>query len=1178
MNPVLTTDERDLPEATCYNAMTDVPRGILRVTKGVLNGREVRVLLDGGADSIFFAKGLVSPQCYTGGTLRTRVATQTIDKCPVARVNFSCPYFPGGETLAVELDGLDYDVLLGRVRGTSNFEEPPPRDLQPTVHPESQVPEDTNTQETPETEINNTEAMSPASSDGTSHCMATTRAQSRREETALEEESIQGSTTDERSLEANPPSIPNAMEFGAAQRECPSLKKLRQQASSRAEHYERGGAMSRIIERGGIYYRIHLHHGIRHEQLLVPLQYRAEVLNLAHENPLSGHFGVEKTKERVLREFYWPQVEQDVVKRYRECTTCCRMSPKRHAKVPMGTPALATEPFSAVSIDLVGPLSPTSSEGHRYILTMVDQATRYPDAVPLRHIDSQSVADALCQMFSYTGYPQQLTSDNGTQFTSGMFEAFLRSIGTVHLKTPVYHAQSNGLVERFNGTLKTVLKKLTSEKPRDWHKHLPALLFAFRDAQHSSTGFSPFELIYGHRVRGPLAFLRACWSSSEVITKEDVDNHQYVTDMKERLKQTCALARQNLNQAQVKYKTQFDKRTKIRSFKAGTKVLVFLPTSSHKLLMKWKGPFKILSRLGSFLYKLDVPGNNKMYHINLLKEYTPTSDDDASPDIPTTPDEREATTEEITEEDQDVDDPEELQDGQGSSHTYDGISPVYAAVAIATESSDDYNLDDKDPTIPRKTVETYEDCVLGPDLSDSKRKDLLDLLEMHQNTLSSVPGLTATVEHRLKIMDNDTFQLQHSYPVPLALDDVLRQELNKWMELDIIEKSDSPYCSPLLAVRKPDGTHRFCLDCRILNSQTVHDQEPISDPHQIFSSIAKARWFTKVDLTSGYWQVPLNPESRPYTAFRTRHGLYQFKVMPFGLVNAPATFSRLMRKVTEDLQDTYCYLDDVLIASSDWESHLQRIDDLFNALKNHGLHAKPSKCELGCQKLTYLGHIVGEGYTQPLHDRIEAIAATEAPKNKKQLRSFLGSVGYYQRFIRNYSHLIKPLTDFLKQQRPDIIQWTDVTYEAFDALRKVLIDKPVLQLPDINCPFILQTDASNIGLGAVLLQPCKHDPRILAPVAYASRLLQNAEINYSVIEREGLAVYWALQKFFIYLYGRHFTLRTDHKPLLYLGQADKLNPRLKRWATYIGLYRFTPEYVKGEDNCLPDYLSRSATR
>ena len=222
--------------------MTDVPRGILRVTKGILNGREVRVLLDGGADSIFFAKGLVSPQCYTGGTRRTRVATQTIDKCPVARVNFSCPYFPGGETLAVELDGLDYDVLLGRVRGTSNFEEPPPRDLQPTVNPESQVPEDTNTQETPETEINNTEAMSSVSSDGTSHCMATTRAQSRREETALEEESIQGSTADERSLEADPPSIPNAMEFGAAQRECPSLKKLRQQASSRAEHYERGGA------------------------------------------------------------------------------------------------------------------------------------------------------------------------------------------------------------------------------------------------------------------------------------------------------------------------------------------------------------------------------------------------------------------------------------------------------------------------------------------------------------------------------------------------------------------------------------------------------------------------------------------------------------------------------------------------------------------------------------------------------------------------------------------------------------------------------------------------------------------------------------------------------------------------------------------------------------------------
>ena len=1153
---ITSIEEDDLPPVNCTAVSSQVPRGDIKIVKGTLNNKEVTVLLDGGADSIFVSRRLVSPDVYTGQTFQTRTATQLITGCPAARINFSCPYYEGGDTSGIVLDNLAYDVILGRVRGTSPFDEEPPRDLRPPLQPELQIKVDPHCVQ--DKDVSPTSENEENQGVDVVDCHVTTRSQQRTtpvvETTPVADESIVSTP-----LPVKP--LPSALEFGQAQKDCPSLKKLRQQARSRAEIYERGGALSRIKEEGGVFTRVYLKDGIQQEQLLVPTQFRKEVLQLAHENPLSGHFGIDKTKERIWREFYWPQLEQDVKAFILQCTTCNMMQPRRPAKVPLGTPALATEPFSAVSIDLVGPLSPVSSEGHRYILTMVDQATRYPDALPLRRIDSQTVAEALVKMFSSVGYPKQLTSDNGTQFTSSMFEAFLKLIGTRHLQTPVYHAQSNGLVERFNGTLKNVLRKLTSDRPRDWHRHLPTLLFSYRDAPHSSTGFSPFELVFGHRVRGPLSFLRECWSSTEDPNDEEREIHQYISDLKDRLKSACAMARDNLNTKQSQYKRQFDKKTRMRTLRAGDQVVIFLPTSPKKLLMKWRGPYKVLSRLGSYTYKVDVPGTHKVYHINLLKRYTP-----------------EVATEEmsLSQEEERVDDPEPSQETRASTHVLNSEDEVYAAIAVACEMPDDHNMDDKDPSLPQDTEETFRDCALGPTLAPQQQDEIQLLLRKHQDTLSSVPGLTQSIEHKLTIKDNETFRLQHSYPLPLALEDTLRLELEKWLNMGIIEHSDSPYCSPLLAVRKKDGTHRFCLDCRQLNAQTIHDQEPISDPNYIFANLAEAKWFTKVDLTSGYWQVPLDIDSRPYTAFRTRHGLYQFKVMPFGLVNAPATFSRLMRRVTKDLPNTFCYLDDVLIATKDWESHLTALDRLFTSLQAHGLKAKPSKCEIGCQQLTYLGHIIGAGVSKPLPDRVEAITIAEVPKTKAELRSFLGSVGYYQRFIKRYSELTQPLSDLLKKNRPEIIQWSDTTLDILESLQKVLSKAPVLQLPDLNQPFTLQTDASGTGIAAVLLQPNSIDSRILSPVAFASRQLRNAELNYSAIEKEGLAVYWALQKFHIYLYGRDFTLRTDHKPLLYLGQSDKLNPRLKRWAIYIGLYRFTAEHVRGVDNCLPDFLSRTS--
>ena len=333
-----------------------------------------------------------------------------------------------------------------------------------------------------------------------------------------------------------------------------------------------------------------------------------------------------------------------------------------------------------------------------------------------------------------------------------------------------------------------------------------------------------------------------------------------------------------------------------------------------------------------------------------------------------------------------------------------------------------------------------------------------------------------------------------------------------------------------------------------------------------------------MDLASGFWQVPLKETARQYTSFTTRLGQYQFKVMPFGLVNAPGCFSRLMRIVLADLEHVSCYIDDILIHAPDWPTHQQALRNVFTRLKQHGLHLKPSKCEIGFRSLQYLGHMVGQGVFTPLADKVEAIRKLEKPTTVTELRSFLGSVGYYQKFIAHFNLLAAPLHALLKGtvKKNSPLAWTAAAEEAFLRLKNALAGEPVLQLIEPTLPFILQTDASDQGLGAVLWQPRVGDSRNMAPVLYASRRLKPAEKNYSTIEKEALAIYWALKKFEVYLYGRQFVLQTDHRPLLHLQNADKLNPRLKRWAVYMSLFPFRAEHIPGPENHLADVLSRRA--
>ena len=251
---------------------------------------------------------------------------------------------------------------------------------------------------------------------------------------------------------------------------------------------------------------------------------------------------------------------------------------------------------------------------------MIDYATRYPEAVALPSIETERVVEALVEMFSRVGIPDEMLTDCGSQFTAEVMKEVSRLLSLQQLTTTPYHPMCNGLVERFHATMKQMLRRMCAERPKDWDKYLPALLFAIREVPQESLGFSPFELLYGRSVRGPMAILRELWSG-EVNDKQVLSTYQYVIELRERLEQTCQLARDNLKKVQFKQKTYYDKRARSRKFDVGDKVLFLLPTESNKLLLQWKGPYEVVEIVNRMDYKIDVDGVIGTYHANMLKQY-----------------------------------------------------------------------------------------------------------------------------------------------------------------------------------------------------------------------------------------------------------------------------------------------------------------------------------------------------------------------------------------------------------------------------------------------------------------------------------------------------------------------------------------------------------------------------
>lgn len=420
---------------------------------------------------------------------------------------------------------------------------------------------------------------------------------------------------------------------------------------------------------------------------------------------------------------------------------------------------------------------------------------------------------------------------------------------------------------------------------------------------------------------------------------------------------------------------------------------------------------------------------------------------------------------------------------------------------------------------------------------------------------------------------------QRYRPVPPSLYPELRTLLQGMLEGGVIKESSSPWAAPVVLVKKKDGSWRFCVDYRKLNEVTHKDAFPLPRVEESLTSLKKAEWYSTLDLASGYWQVEVHPSDKEKTAFATPVGLYQFERMPFGLCNAPATFQRLMQRCLGGQVHDFLliYLDDVILYSPCFDSHLGHLERVFAKLQEHGLKLQPVKCHLFQRSVQYLGHVVGRGGVATDPDKTQAVQQWPVPTTVREVRSFLGFVGYYRRFIPAFAQKAAPLHVLLRGtggKKTRSIVWTAKCEQAFLQLKQALMRAPVLAYADFALPFRLYTDASLHGLGAVLAQLQEGKERV---IAYASRSLHDAEKNdqnYSAFKLELLALKWAVtEKFKDYLWGAKFQVFTDHRPLLHLRTA-KLGAVEQRWVAQLANFDFSLSHKPGSEHQNADALSR----
>ena len=462
-------------------------------------------------------------------------------------------------------------------------------------------------------------------------------------------------------------------------------------------------------------------------------------------------------------------------------------------------------------------------------------------------------------------------------------------------------------------------------------------------------------------------------------------------------------------------------------------------------------------------------------------------------------------------------------------------------------------------------------------VGNKNAKSLETVLKEHSPVFQPGLGTMRNFKAKLHLKPHATPKFVKARPVPFAVRPKVEAELDKLEKEGVLKKvNHSEWGSPIVVVPKQGGKVRICGDYKVTCNQFLDiDQYPLPKSSDLFATLAGGKIFSKLDLTQAYHQMEVEEESQELLTITTHKGLYRYCRLPFGVASAPAIFQRTMEQILQGIPGVVVFMDDIELTGATEEQHLERLDQVLQRLQDHGLRLQKNKCEFMKDRVEYLGHVIDKDGIHPLPSKVQAITEAPAPTNVSELRSYLGMVQYYARFLPSLATILSPLHQLLKDKTP--WEWTPECQQAFLKTKELLTSARVLTHFDSSRPVRLECDASSTGLGAVISHEMPDGSH--RPVAFASRTLTPAERNYAQIEKEALGLIFGVKKFHEYLYGRHFTLVTDHKPLLTILGSKKGVPtlaaaRMQRWALILAAYDYNLEFRKTEEHANADMLSR----
>ncbi|CAM4542337.1 unnamed protein product [Caretta caretta] len=520
--------------------------------------------------------------------------------------------------------------------------------------------------------------------------------------------------------------------------------------------------------------------------------------------------------------------------------------------------------------------------------------------------------------------------------------------------------------------------------------------------------------------------------------------------------------------------------------------MVLKALQAHKMEALWEGPFTVQDHLGAVNYLIAFPTSNrkpKMYHINSLKSFYS----------------RELKVCQFTAQGRD--------DAEWPEGVYD-------------EGKSDGGV---------------EEVNLSMTLGHMHQQQIKELCTSYTPMFSATPGLTEQAYHSIDTGNAHPIRALPYRVSPLAKTSI-DLEILDMLQMGVIRPSGNAWASPVVLVPKPDGEICFCVDYHKLNAVTRPDNYPMACTDELLEKLGWAQFISTLELTKGYWQVPLDESAKERSAFTTHVGLYEFNVLPFRQGNAPVSFQRLVDGLLVGLGEyAVAYLYDVAIFSDSWAEHLEHLQKLFECLREAELTVKAKKCEIGLNRVTYLGHQVGQGTINTLQAKVDTIQKWPVPKSKKQVQSFLGLARYYRRFVPQYSQIAAPLSDLTKKEQPNAAQWTEECRKAFNQLKVTLMSDPVVRAPDFDKPFLVTTDTSEHGVGAVLMQEGQNQE--FHPVVFLSKKLSERESHWSISEKECYAIVYALEKLRPYVWGQRFHLQTDYAALQWLHTTTGNNKK-----------------------------------